>query len=262
MLSRFSIGHLIICSGVVATLLSGCGPHNEEASTPFITNGKIISKREMPEVVKLHKTLESGLKLGHCTGTFVSDRIILTAAHCAKGDVDEVGFVKNANVSYKGETPTRVFRNIRWTDGGDDRNKYDLVLLEFVNPLSKSFAQIRDIPAQSGDVITIVGFGVVNAKSHSGSGRKRIGENVLKNREDGVLSFEGVASGDTLDGANAASGDGDSGGPMYVDDELVGVTSNGVLKENTKISFYTDLQSEYSKKFFEDAKQQGFGIEP
>lgn len=262
MLLRFFLLKRTVGTGIAIAFLFGCGPHNEEASFPFITNGKTIGKIVFPEVVKLHKSLDSGFKIGHCTGTFVSDRIILTASHCAKGEVDEVGFVKDANVSYKAQKPTRVFRNVKWIDGGEDRNKYDLALLEFAEPLSKTWLKIRSTPAQTGDAITIVGFGVVNMKNRSGADRKRMGENVIKNRAEGVLAFEGVASGDTLDGTNAASGDGDSGGPMLIDGDLVGVTSNGVLKEDTKISFYTDLHSEYSEKFFEDARQQGFILEP
>ena len=90
----------------------------------------------------------------------------------------------------------------------------------------------------------------------SGSGTKRYGTNKVSKKDRGFISFYGLAAEEegVTSGELVASGSGDSGGPMFVDGQLVGVTSGGGLVRTAdggvvSVSHYVDLNSTESLNF-------------
>ena len=123
-----------------------------------------------------------------------------------------------------------------------------------------------------GEAFTIVGYGnnmnfidnsgVLNG---AGAGVKRAGSNRISKVSGGMISFAGLTGTVEIEGMEAgqyvSSGSGDSGGPMFVNDKLVGITSGGGLSQTQDgieiaISLYVDLNSPQSKQFLASALKQ------
>lgn len=248
-------------SPVIAGFLAfGCKP-TRQTSDINITNGKEVGEAEYPAVVSLYKTYSTeDNQTFSCTGTFITPRIVLTAAHCVKGIVDEKGILQ-------GKLPDRVFDkvpvevlrnpNYKLTEYNPE---YDLGLIKFGEDISTHTAKIRIDAAKVGDPLVIVGFGRHDTESDESSGKKRVGYNKVRKLEYGLIQFEGALRSKDFSGRDAASSKGDSGGPMFIGRDLVGVTSGGYTARSRKFSNYVNLHSEESRAFFKHAKDLGFDI--
>lgn len=61
-----------------------CGVDGRSAITKRVLNGSSAHDHLFPWAVKLYRVDERG-KLGLCTGSLISNRHVLTAAHCVYG---------------------------------------------------------------------------------------------------------------------------------------------------------------------------------
>ena len=117
-----------------------------------------------------------------------------------------------------------------------------------------------------GDEVTIVGYGYNKnfvkdgAMAGSGNDAKRTGTNHVSSLEDGMIVLSGLTGMETgkTPGADAASGAGDSGGPLYVNGRLAGITSGAGLKKRpdgtiVTTSFYVNLNGDAQKAFLASA---------
>lgn len=229
---------LLVGIGCVAILIGGCSVEKAAANNVLVTNGRVINQDEYPAVVKI--------KLGNsaCTASFIAPRVLLTAAHCVKGKTFDAD--------------TKVLMHPLYLSSGE-ANRADLALIQFPTAKSQETVTIGAPPAVN-DEIEIVGFGLSDAQDRTTAGTKRRGVNTLRERSNGMLVFSGLIRGDAEDGKNSASASGDSGGPMFFNGNLVGVTSAGVIKGETKFSIYVDLNSSDSKSFFRQAEDAGFEL--
>lgn len=270
----------IMASTTIAMfLLSACG--QKISSDPNVVNGKVIDSTEYPEVVMIYSTAEvdGEQKAGMCTATFISDSTVLTAAHCTMlGEVvdprtgkvdlsidiirvqkDEEGKIINKEVL---ATSVAAYRNPDWDAEFKKQqvNNYDLGVVVFPEGTSQHIANIRTSKPQIGEELTVVGFGLNYVPSSqedvdsSSAFIKRMGHNKVSKpwlgSFDGFIYFEGATETTTADGSNANASSGDSGGPLFIDGKLAGVTSGGGRSLwGTGVSLYIDLQSEISKKF-------------
>ena len=130
--------------------------------------------------------------------------------------------LREGQADYERRNPGRnFFQFLRETCGADDQGRPNL----------------QDRPFKQ------VGAGTV----------KRSGRNYVKRVESGQLIFDGAING-VGDGQDAASGGGDSGGPLFVEEGgqffLAGVTHGGYIEKMggtwRKISAYVDLTSQTS----------------
>lgn len=232
---RVLTGVLIGC----VALLNACKEHKNEESMIHVTNGAAIGNDEYPAVVRI------SLGGSSCTASFLSDDVLLTAAHCVR------------NKTFPKDVKVLVHPLYTASTGA---NRTDLALIKFSEKKSDYHVEISSRPPKAKEQITIVGFGLSDAEDKTTSGVKRMGRNVLDSRENGLLVFSGVVRGSAKDGAESASASGDSGGPMFLEGKQVGVTSAGAVKGNTKFSIYVDLHSKDSKDFFRQANDAGFDI--
>jgi secreted trypsin-like serine protease len=168
-----------------------------------------------------------------CTGTLIRKDMAVTAAHCIEpgGAKPTVIFGKDLH------SPEAVHRaaeavavNPKWpTHQGRGMDQGDIALVKFKGGLPAGYETVpmvkSDQQIQSGEKVTLAGYGISNAQTHTGAGRLRKTQvSILKNRPG---KSEMIL--DQSHGHGACHGD--SGGPAFVREngkiELAGVTNRG-----------------------------------
>lgn len=200
-------------------------------SDELIVGGHTVTKKTevAATTVSLVNTAEGTL----CTASIISDQVALTAAHCVDGDPNAM------QISFGVKTLSRVTRPVietivspLWHQHQHEKlNNGDMALVRFAGglpvgatPVSimKSSHQLSD-----GEIVTLAGFGISNARNDSGSGRLRM---VSVKIAKAHFSQTEVSLDQTNDHGACH---GDSGGPAFIQDnagglQLWGVTSRGI----------------------------------
>lgn len=246
--------------------LSSCGSSDAiDVSGLKVTNGQVIEAGEYPSVVLLYDKDAGSI----CTGTFVSETVVLTAAHCTmSGDVDADGNVDltlriiELEIDADGEKKAslvaesqQVIRNPDWDRAGRNVNRYDLGVVIFEEGVASAISEISPVPARVGDDFTIVGFGLNSSDQNDSesAGIKRKGNNRVTQISGGFIQFLGKNSTTDGSGTDVAAGSGDSGGPLFIDGRVAGVTSGGGWGGFGRTrSLYVDLHAASSKAFLSD----------
>ena len=245
-------------------MMTACGQRSMDrsGSSVKVTNGTEIGNEDFPGVVLLYDA-----KIGSiCTGSFVTETVVLTAAHCTMGgEVDRFGEVDHQLeiIEIDGNdkssarvvaSSTRVVRNPLWDFAGRNVNRYDLGLVFFEPGVAKDVVSLASEPAKVGDDFVIVGYGLNTSTANDPSSAriKRMGNNTVSQITDGFIQFDGKSKTTNGDGTDVAAGSGDSGGPLLIAGQLAGVTSGGGWGGFGRTrSLYIDLHSETSKEFLE-----------
>lgn len=249
-----------------ASLMWGCGTA-QQASHIDVTNGRPISEKTFPAVISL--SVEHDGREGICSGTFISDHIVLTAAHCVSdGHMADPSAETTFNVSmvkFEGSDNSHpillakseaTYQHPEWT--GNGVGPKDLGIVIFPKGTAPAVANIRTAAPKAGEDIEIVGYGINDTRvgrDTISAGIKREGHNKLKEVKDGMLMFEGSPINVDASGTNSASGGGDSGGPLFIDGQLAGTTSGGGVRDGSKVSFYVDLTTPSSRQFLKKLTQ-------
>jgi hypothetical protein len=230
--------------------MAGCKTTSHADSAVKVTNG--IPTDGYPAVVYLNNdSLEAA-----CTGTFVSDTTLLTAAHCINND-DDGGLRIDTVRSLKSIHVAGVFGL------GAQRLPTDLAIIIFPPGTGTSTIPMATKPPAVGDSITIIGYGrTIATVDKSVSETQAItGDNQLQSA-GAFLFFTGQPGpSDTVPaGQDSASGDGDSGGPLLIDGKLAGTCAVGSVAQGRKRSFYINLQSPQSCALLRRAQAEGADI--
>uniref|UniRef100_A0A8C1QE14 Si:dkey-21e2.3 n=1 Tax=Cyprinus carpio TaxID=7962 RepID=A0A8C1QE14_CYPCA len=228
-----------------------------------IVNGKEAEPHSRPYMVSVQA------KEHHiCGGFLISDRFVMTAAHCRKNSSSVLTVVLGAHDLKKNENSVR-FTVESYHQHPNYTNKSfhnDILLLK----LEKN-VQLNDnikwisIPAEEGNieagsVCSIAGWGSLAAKGKGSNHLMETDVKVMNNmecerkwgKEDFSTSQMMCVHGD------GGSCDGDSGGPLVCGDTAVGVTSFGdpdrcnslkLPEVYTKISAYLSWIKDIIKKF-------------
>ncbi len=244
---------------------SGCGRKNVENKRSGIplsaTNGfclKVVNGIEQPDIPAVVMLL-TATRDALCTGTFIGDNVVLTAAHCMNSSPTGGMGLKD------GTMPVRmVHGGVVGKEAPKARPMADLALLIFPPGTSRSWRKISSLPPKAGDLMTIAGFGQTDfVNDNDPDGRVRYGFNFVDSVDQiqGVLKYESPKSTNGLrKGQEAMSGRGDSGGPIISGDGLVALTSGGDFDATTLFEEDLYLFSQNALDALEAAQAAGGNI--
>ncbi len=260
----------------MASALTSC----KATSSDVKNNGPEIQTDVYPGSLLLTITLNlEGGEVEHatCTGSFISPRYFLTAAHCTvdpltSAKIIDREFTISANKGSSPQIKSKIFTP-HPDYPGQSRLKNDVVewILVSFNPnqdigLGYSDVSIIDVGKdqetfipikiaksipQVGERVHIVGFGVQPTTGEP-SGVKRAGTNLIYRNERGGLHTQ-------VNEKNAGTADvtvvggGDSGGALYNDQgEAVGTVSISVFTDNVYVQLQHPKVQAFLKPFLQN----------
>ncbi|MFW7379793.1 MAG: trypsin-like serine protease [Oligoflexus sp.] len=272
--------HRLVTAGsfgilTASAFTSGCGSQKlgQNPSQLQITNGFEIQDDEFPAVVLLLTEGATGTRI--CTGTFVNDHQVVTAAHCVAGLTNRMPALyyaqtvsDNDGISYMVRSQARryVIHPLYEASAQPEIHPHDVAIVDFPISTAPAAANLSPQSPKFDSIVTIVGFGDEQSyldkngvQSGEGAGVKRFGTNKVQSLENGMMSFAGLPEKDEHLGIGqwAASGSGDSGGPLFYDGKLAGITSGGQLVQGTHgewiaYSHYVDVTQAVNYAFLQE----------
>ncbi|MCX6106865.1 MAG: trypsin-like serine protease [Proteobacteria bacterium] len=230
-----------------------------------------------------------------CSGTFLSDTTMITASHCLQdtatggaryisGDVvdlsgDKFSATVNSGIpaikAFIG-APSLTIGKPELADRLQDREK-DIAILVFPSGTFKNKAKILNKPLVANKELTLVGYGRITAPGYSEDTPgesikiKRVGTNRLAQMDsklraefnpDSYIIAGNASSDGKTESAQAVLGHGDSGGPLFLGQELAAIASSGNVNSDSvkpfvnnaeSLSFFASLQSTFARQFLANA---------
>lgn len=262
----------VVCAVALVVILVGCAQRMDTQSVTKVTNG-LPAPHEFPSVVMLE--IDEEMETQICTGTFVNDSQLVTAAHCIYKSMiagKSPSIVSITKLKHQRINAIRWQHHPDYSVKGEPLRIRDIAVVTFPAGTSSATTRLYQGALSVGQDFTIIGFGA-NAyefdsngnPTSSGLGIKRKGQNQIDEITGGLIKFKGVASAtdkNTPLGLDVASGTGDSGGPLLIQEMLAAVTSGGGLQQTTgkdgqvvdvKKSIYTDLNEPLNRKYLMEA---------
>ncbi|KAI1286711.1 Plasma kallikrein [Halotydeus destructor] len=268
----FGFGNLVNRQSPKFTGSSGSSPEVCGVTREIVPNSRIVGGRraldgEFPHQVSLQSRGSRGGSDHFCGGSVISDRWILTAAHCLSGErVDRmVGFVGANNLRSKDGLTVKFEKAIRHSGYNSRTVQNDIALLKTREPMplfSKDTSSTLDVNSiclpnpneQFSGKALISGFGTTSERG-SGSSQLLTTEIDLQpevrctNLYREFKSTTMVCAGYDKGGKDTCQGD--SGGPLFQKQNgrnvLIGVTSfgRGCARANspgayTRVASYLD----------------------
>lgn len=254
--------------GILSTLLFSCGNSGNQDSNVNIVNG-ISDTGQYPAVFQFES--DYGDK---CTGTFVSNDVVFTAAHCL-----QIFNKDPARISYKGIKAIDYMVHPDYNPTTSSFN--DVGFIKFPPNTAPATLNITSQTVAFGQSVVMVGYGYSDlvyspiTDSSISSVRtsiniKKYGFNTFRKLplgaklepfetteyllSKGILEFEGHGKnqilGIAVDGTGemVSTASGDSGGPLIVNGKVAGILTGG---------FHQDIELKAKRSYFMDANLNG-----
>lgn len=221
-----------------------------------LVNGTLTTAH--PAVVMLASKV-SATNFFLCTGTYIADNAIVTAAHCLSDPA--AANLKALNGSAFGPTllgaaytngiaPSAVFHGgtigTAINPNLESSRMTDIAILIFPKNTAPEFIDLADSRPATNQSVTVVGFGIDNFQGNSDSAQqKRTGSNRIGTESStSMIAIAGRLVNNPTGGTSDAVGaQGDSGGPILVDNKLAGVFSSYLLHPTEAKSLFVDIKS-------------------
>ncbi len=266
-----SLRSVIVLLAASASLMA-CGQYHGSGLSKGIADGIIGGQQVAASnalahgVVALYDVQQKAL----CTASIVSDKYLITAAHCVRpGQTSNLRVVYGTDITNKASiaavgTVLGALQSPGWAANQNKaQNTGDIAIVRLAAPPPAGFAKVSlltDASAlQNGVNVLIAGYGITvghpdpNSKDDNGAGVLR---SVVTRITNATFSASEVML-DEFQGQKGAC-HGDSGGPAYVQVNgqmmLFGVTSRGTDQFCTNGVIYTNILA-YTK-WFPTAVQQ------
>lgn len=200
----------------------------ERGKKLYVVNGERADEKTYPAV----KYILIGEKQALCSGTFVSDQVYITAAHCTVNSLDEefkpdqIKVYDSREVDRDNTQGIKAIKFYRHPLASKDPDKmgYDLAVVVFPKGTSADYLPLGNVGLEEDDDITLVGFGP-SAKKKTDN-EKRFGtSNITSLTNDKTLAIS------ELDDKRAYTTEGDSGGAVIENQFLKGLVSGIVSEE-------------------------------
>ena len=203
-------------------------------------------------------------ELGMCTGTFVSDSTMITAAHCVddsdtgniqammdRCDENRTDSIKSLKVWHHGKTKSD------FQDGFIDSElaNIDVAVLKFPDGTASHFSSVHqgDFPSTE-EALVSVGFGSTSPFTSAFDGNF---ENITKIQGSAILDVEPNESSKSLVAkVNKTPNQltkGDSGGPLLDNGQILGIASLG----SSSVSYWSSLRSAENQALLKRAVAEG-----
>lgn len=247
---KMTVNEFFLC-GLILTSLSftSCGANKESAQSTEtevsdIVNGKSVTQKNenSHSIVAIVAERNEGQAL--CTGTIVSPDVILTAAHCVDGSPQRLHIVFNVTVSKTNAKNIRdadkVMQHPNWNHHMPS-GEGDLALIHFKGDLPEGYKPVKladeNLKLKMGEKVLMIGYGVTNGDSETGSGKLRQTTSEIIERHSPTEII--------TDGQKSSVCFGDSGGPAFIKSgkEYVqwGVASSVTNKSCDEASIHTEV---------------------
>jgi hypothetical protein len=205
-----------------------------------------------------------------CSGTVVSQKLVLTAGHCSNG-FSRLEFIDKNEQAHESQM-FHLPEQYKFSPN-NDFIEFDLSLIEFADGALSAYVPVKiDVtsPRSKDQKVFMAGWGdneyfAENGKIQSrGGGQLRIGGNIISGFKSNLIETVGKASEEfnlVPSQQESSLGGGDSGGPLLnADGNLIGVASagqlfndNGVPKVSSIfVNLSTDSSREFLSKYFSD----------
>lgn len=201
-------------------------PSASESVSPdesALLDGDVVYDR--PEVGQLRFNRADG-KLALCTGTLVSSRTILTAAHCVSYTSEKPdGTKRGVFVIHLSPERSERFEIDGWESFGkkSEKRAKDVALVHITKDVPRDIAKPSSIApraARRGAEMSIYGYGCTDRGTHASDGNKR--KFVFKLGTTNVLC------------------PGDSGGPMFDETQNAVVAVNSAIRNDSRWNPFDD----------------------
>ncbi len=238
-------------SGALISTLAfiSCGkPHLDKQSSNIeigsIVNGKNVTiKNENAQSIVGLVMEQNGSKI-LCTGSIIESGIILTAAHCIEGNPQSLQIVFGVKLLKTKSANTRqADKMIQHPNWGQHlpTGEGDLALIHFKGNLPIGYHPANlatpGLKLKLGQKTLMMGYGVTDGDTESGSGELRETNSTIINRHSSTEILS--------DGQKSGVCFGDSGGPAFVkiNDRFIqwGVASSVTNRSCNEASIHTEL---------------------
>jgi hypothetical protein len=197
----------VVAAGLSA-FLGGCQAPIRDGAKPRIIGGEDAGQDTLTWIVRM--SIDGA---GLCTGSFVSPTTLITASHCVRSGSKV--FIPRYEVS--------SVKVVEFPGTTDKVEQNDLAIVLYPPHTAKKWSRISSSQPKVGEKVNMLGYGSCTEWNGPDSGTRRC-------RGTNKITSLGVNQGfiRTEQSNGVTVSPGDSGGPMYRDDEsIVGIASGG-----------------------------------